>query len=335
MKTFGRGPAAAVALAAVALAAVVLAAVVAGCGTGGTGRTGSSAGTSSVHQSAGSSPTTPARPSVAPPSRSSAAGLRPAVRATGAEGVPHYDHILVVVEENKPYGELVGTSDTPFLTALASSGAVLTQSYAITHPSEPNYLALFSGSTQGLSSDSCPHQFSGPDLAAALIASGHSFIGYSESLPEPGYTGCSAGSYARKHAPWVNFALPISVNQPLTALPADFNRLPDVSFVIPNLDNDMHDGSIAQGDQWLSDHLGNYRTWATNHHSLLVVTTDEDDNGHDNHITTILAGARVRAGQYPVRVDHYGLLRTLLDSFDLSPFAGATSATAISGVWSR
>ena len=70
--------------------------------------------------------------------------------------------------ENHAYSEILGQPDAPYLNSLARSGAVLTQSYAVTHPSEPNYLALFSGSTQGLSDDSCPHTFDCPNLAVAL-----------------------------------------------------------------------------------------------------------------------------------------------------------------------
>jgi phosphatidylinositol-3-phosphatase len=236
--------------------------------------------------------------------------------------------------ENHPYGELIGTSSTPFLTSLASAGAVLTQSYAITHPSEPNYLALFSGSTQGLSDDSCPHTFTGPNLGSSLLAAGDTFTGYSESLPSVGYTGCTTGAYARKHSPWVNFAaLPAGVNQPMTAFPANFAQLPSLAFVIPNLNDDMHDGTIAQADQWLKAHLGAYVTWMTTHNSLLIVTTDEDDRSHANHITTIVVGAHVRPGLDNTHTNHYGLLRTLLDSFGLSPFAGAASAAPITGFW--
>ena len=275
---------------------------------------------------------------VAGPTPSPSSAARSSAEAgpagTGTEGVPRFDHIIVVVEENKPYGELVGSSSTPFLNNLAGSGAVLTQSYAVTHPSEPNYLALFSGSTQGLTNDSCPHQYTGPNLTASVIAAGETFTGYSESLPSPGYQRCSSGDYARKHNPWVNFPLPVDVNQPMTAFPADFNRLPTVSFVIPNLRNDMHDGSIAQGDQWLASHLGAYKDWAATHNSLLVVTTDEDDKSHANHITTILAGAHVRAGQYPTRTDHYGLLRTLLDSLEVPPFGAAATTAGITETWS-
>jgi phosphatidylinositol-3-phosphatase len=279
----------------------------------------------------------PATATLAPATAGSAAATRTVPKssptAARVDGVPRFDHIVVVVEENKPYGKLVGTPDTPFLTSLAAHGAVLTRSYAVTHPSEPNYLALFSGSTHGLTSDSCPHQFTGPNLATALIAARHTFTGYSESLPSVGYQGCSSGNYARKHSPWVNFALPKAVNQPFTAFPTDLTRLPDVSFVIPNLQDDMHDGSIAKGDQWLESHLSAYRTWATTHNSLLVVTTDEDDKSDGNHITTILAGAHVKTGRYSARTDHYGVLHTLLDSFGITPFAAAATSPAVTGDW--
>ena len=241
---------------------------------------------------------------------------------------------MVVVLENHAYSQIVGRSSAPYLNSLADRGAVLSRSYAITHPSEPNYLALFSGSTQGLTDDSCPHSYTGPNLAAALMAAGHSFTGYSEDLPKAGFTGCDDGAYARKHNPWVNFdALPSDLNQPMTAFPDDLSRLPTVSFVIPNLDNDMHDGTIAEGDRWLQAHLGPYADWSTAHNSLLIVTADEDDKSHDNRIATILVGAHVRSGPYSVRTDHYGLLATLLASYRLTPFGGAALADPISTVW--
>ena len=248
--------------------------------------------------------------------------------------VPRFDHIVVVVLENHAYGQIVGRSSAPYLNSLADRGAVLTRSYAITYPSQPNYLALFSGSTQGLRDNSCPHHFTAPNLGASLLAAGHSFVGYSEDLPAAGFTGCSSGAYARKHNPWVNFdALPKAVNQPLTAFPRNLSRLPTVSFVIPNLDNDMHDGTVAEGDRWLRAHLGAYADWSTAHNSLLVVTADEDDKSHDNRIPTILVGAHVRPGRYAVRTDHYGMLATLLASYRLRPFAGAARADPVTSVW--
>ena len=248
---------------------------------------------------------------------------------------PRWDHVVIVVLENKASTEILGNPDAPFLTGLAAHGLQLTNSYAITHPSEPNYLALFSGSTHTLTSDDCPVQVSGPNLAAALRSAGDTFVGYSESLPRAGFTGCSDGPYARKHNPWVDFAaLPATINQPMSAFPADPAGLPDLAFVIPNLDDDMHDGTIGQADRWLAAHLGPYASWAGTHNSVLIVTTDEDDSSAGNHIATVFAGAHVRAGRYSPRVDHYGLLRTVLDAFGLPAFAGAAGALAVTGVFS-
>ena len=97
-----------------------------------------------------------------------------------------YDHIVVVVEENHAHSDIIGSSSAPYLTALAAGGATMTQSYAVTHPSQPNYLALFSGATQGVSSDSCPHTFAAENLGHQLINDGQSFTGYSETIPEDG-----------------------------------------------------------------------------------------------------------------------------------------------------
>ncbi|WP_370144542.1 alkaline phosphatase family protein [Streptacidiphilus sp. EB129] len=282
---------------AVAAAAVWLAALLSGC---------SSAG-----------PTTP-RPGTS-------------VAATGGAAVPRPDHVVVVVEENHSYADIIGnTAAAPYLNSLAGQGASFTHSFAVTHPSEPNYLALFSGSTQGVTDDSCPHSFAGPDLGSELTGAGLSFAGYSEDLPATGSTSCDSGAYARKHNPWLNFTdVPGTANQPWTAFPHDYTRLPTLSFVVPNLDHDMHDGSVQQGDSWLRQNLGGYATWAKTHNSLLVVTWDEDDQSQANQIPTLFIGEQVRPGQYAETVDHYRLLRTLEDAFQL-PHAGyAASVTPV------
>ncbi len=286
----------------------------------------------------------------APASHETAAGTRP-VRASSTLGsvhvpasagvgastsaVPRFEHVVVVVEENHAFGEVIGSSQAPFIDQLASTGAVLTQSYAVAHPSEPNYLALFSGSTQGVSDDSCPHRFTAANLATAVIGAGGTFTGYSESLPFPGYTGCSAGAYARKHNPWVDFpAVPADDNQPMTAFPTDFSQLPTVAFVIPDLDHDMHDGTVSAADSWLQNHLAGYAEWAPSHNSLLVLTADEDDSAQDNRIPTVLVGAHVTPGTDSQKTDHYGLLATLLDTLRLPPLARSANASPLTGIWS-
>lgn len=197
-------------------------------------------------------------------------------------------HVVLVIEENHGYDEIIGSSAAPYMNALAKSGALMTQSFAVTHPSEPNYLELFSGSTQGVTDDSCPHAFSAPNLGSQLLAAGKTFTGYSEDLPYAGYTGCGSAAYAYKHNPWVMFpAIPASSNQPFSAFPqGHFQDLPLVSIVIPNLNDDMHDGTIQGADSWLQANLDGYVQWARNNNSLLILTFDEDDNGPDNHITS-------------------------------------------------
>jgi len=205
----------------------------------------------------------------------------------------------------------------------------------MTHPSEPNYLALFSGSTHSLRDDSCPHNYAATSLVHELRAVHHIFFGYSESMPSTGYRGCSSkGLYARKHNPWVDFKdMPPSWNKTFAAFPRNYARLPAISFVVPNLRNDMHDGTIQQGDSWLHLKLNSYAQWAKTHNSLLVVTWDEDDYGAHNHIPTIFVGAHVRPGRYAEAINHYRVLRTIEDAYHLGRAGGAITARPITDIW--
>jgi hypothetical protein len=229
---------------------------------------------------------------------------------------------------------VVGTAAAPYLNSLAARGANMTQSFGVTHPSQPNYIALFSGDQHGVTSNDCRDLGGTENLGSQLRAAGLTFTGFSESLPQPGFTGCESGQYERKHAPWVSFGnLPAEVNQPFTAFPTDYTQLPTVSFVTPNMCNDMHDCPVATGDAWLKTHFARYADWATTHNSLLVVTFDENDGGTVNQIATVLVGANVRPGLNPERMDHYTLLRTLEDAYGLAPLGRATTATPLQSVW--
>src|SRR5262249_39564765 len=213
---------------------------------------------------------------------------------------------------------------------------LFTQSFAVEHPSQPNYLDLFSGSNQGVTDDSCPHTFSTENLASELAAAGLSFTGFSEDLPSAGSTACTSGAYARKQAPWINCTnVATTANQPLTSFPTDLNTLPTLSFVIPNLNDDMHDGTIAQGDTWLQQNLSGYIQFAQTHNSLLVVTWDEDDNSSNNQIATIFVGPMVKQGQFAETINHFNVLRTLEDLYGLTHGGSAATATAISDVWKQ
>jgi hypothetical protein len=253
--------------------------------------------------------------------------------AQAAAGVPVFDHIVLVMFENHAYSQISGSSSAPTFNSLASQGAKFTQAYGVTHPSQPNYAAIFSGSTQGLTDDSCPHTYTGNNLGKQLIDAGRTFKGYSESMPSVGYTGCSSGQYQRKHNSWVNFSnVPAANNLRYADFPssANYAGLPTVSFVTPNMCSDMHDCSVATGDTWLKNNLTAYATWAKTHNSLLVITFDEDNGGSSNHIFTAFVGAHTQVGTFSNQINHYNVLSTIESAYGLTHL---NSAAAITNVW--
>jgi phosphatidylinositol-3-phosphatase len=226
-------------------------------------------------------------------------------------GLPVYDHVVIVVEENKDFDQVVGSPEAPFINRLRTEGANFTRMFGEEHHSQGNYFWLFSGDNHGVGfRDGVPHdRFEAPNLGAALIKKGFSFKGYSESLPAIGSTvvydppGAQRKHrvYARKHAPWVSFTnvpngttAEQSSNLTFAEFPkgaAAFAALPTVAFVIANLKNDMHDSdeglsekealkqTVRQGDKWLETNLGAYHAWTKEHNSLLIVTFDESYDG--------------------------------------------------------
>ncbi|GAA4576737.1 alkaline phosphatase family protein [Planotetraspora kaengkrachanensis] len=270
-----------------------------------------------------------------------AIGLWTGTQASSAAAVPSPAHVVVVVLENHAYSQIIGSSSAPYINSLKNGGANLTQFYAETHPSQPNYYAMFSGSTQGVTDDSCvkPGFSSAKNLASETIAAGKTWASYNEGLPSQGSTVCSdsGGKYARKHNPWIGFSnVPTSTARTMTQFPTNYDNLPKMSFVVPNLCNDMHDCSVGTGDTWLKNKLGAYATWAKSNNSLLIVTTDEDNKLSGNRIATVVYGAHVIAGSSSsTTYNHYNLLRTLEDMVGSSTHAGnAASASDITGIWS-
>ncbi|HEU0189188.1 MAG TPA: alkaline phosphatase family protein [Gallionella sp.] len=251
--------------------------------------------------------------------------------------LPRPDHVVVMIEENRGYSQIMDKQNSnSYIHALAKRGALFTQSYGVSHPSQPNYLALFSGSTQGVTSNACPHTFDSGNLASSLLEKGLNFASYAESLPTAGSDICWSGSYQRKHNPVVNWQgvrLPVELNRRFADFPNDFSRLPTVSFVIPDQNNDMHDGSFETADEWLKRHIEPYVEWAMKHNSLLILTWDEDNGREDNRIVTILVGPMVKKGNSGQRINHYNVLRTLLDFYDLPALGASRDAEAIKDIW--
>ncbi len=259
-----------------------------------------------------------------------------------ADSLPVFNHIVICVLENHSYNQIIGSGADSFINNLADSGALFTKFYAETHPSQPNYLILFSGNTQGVKDGLKPKNvpFITPNLAAALITAKKTFKGFAEGLPWAGYSGDSNMLYARRHCPWINwqgFMLPNVIDsmlsRPFTDFPSNFSKLPTVSFVIPNTGDDMHDGTgnspITKADQWLLKNLGSYISWTKANKSLFILVFDEDDDKDKNHIACIFYGAQVIKGKYADSLNHYNLLATLQKMYKLKPFGDSSKATNI------
>src|ERR1043166_8533506 len=192
-------------------------------------------------------------------------------------------------------------------------------------------IVFFSGSNQGIKNDNVPTHtpFSSCNLGASLIQNGHSFAGYAEGLPSEGYLGYQSGRYYRRHNPWSNWQgggsnqIPPSSNKPFDKFPDDFNLLPEVSMVVPDIVNCMHDGTLRQGDDWLKHNLSDYISWCNQHNSIFILTFDEDGGNGGNRILTLIYGSSVTPGYYEQSYNHYNLLRTIEDMFHLQPCSGS------------
>lgn len=264
------------------------------------------------------------------PSPTATATLTPTPTPTPSE-TPAFDHIVVVIFENKAYGNIIGNAGAPYINRLAESGANLTEMYAETHPSQPNYLDFFSGDNQGVVDNSgAPYQFTTENIAHQLIAAGKTFGAYAEGLPFSGYLGGDTNGYRIHHAPWVNWTnYPATVSHPFAEFPSDFTQLPTLAMVTPNNCNNMHDCSVATGDAWLSANLDGYAQWAKTNNSLLIVTWDEDDSSAANLIPTVFSGAQVVPGAYSQITNHYGLLGLIEDINRLPRIAHSIPAAPI------
>jgi hypothetical protein len=262
---------------------------------------------------------------------------------TAALPLPRASHVVVLVMENADYEEVIGSIAAPYVNALARRYGLATQSYAISHPSLPNYLALTSGSTQGVSSDCTDCSVSARNIVDQLESAGISWGAYLEDVPSACFGGAGAGGYAKKHNPFIYYEdvarSPARCHRlmgfPRLAADLRAGRLPTYAWISPNLCDDGHDCGVAAGDHCLSrtvpallQELGP--------HGLLLVTWDEgsSDRGccgvaHGGRVATILAGPDVTPGARERRaVDHYGVLGTIEQALGLPPLAGAADPRA-------
>ena len=236
--------------------------------------------------------------------------------------VPAYSHIVVVVEENHGYHQIIGNPNAPYIESLVDGGELLTNYHALSHPSLPNYFAMYAGST--FRAGDGHYNEPDPTLATILQGAGTSFVGYAQ-----------VSDLDPDHTPWLDFPEGRSVQAPMTTFPttpAGFSALPTVSFVIPDDLNDMHSASVSRGDTWLQDHLNSYAQWAKANNSLIILTWDENAGAAGDHVATILYGAHIAPGSTNgTHYNHYDLLSTLLAASHLTGPRHAASAIPFGG----
>jgi hypothetical protein len=269
----------------------------------------------------------------------SAAPLRARETApASAATVPRLEHVVVIVMENRECSQVLGSPAAPYANRLARTYGYAQRSFAITHPSLPNYLALISGSTSGVRSDCTSCTASGPTLVDQLESHGISWRAYMEAMPRPCFTGAWSGRYAKKHNPFVYFPSIVRSRSrcqkivPLSALDAAIRarRLPAFAFVSPDTCHDGHDCGTATADRFLAGLVPRLLP-LLGRNGVVVITWDEGTTSAGccgvaagGRVATIVAGPGARRGAAAgTPLTHYSLLATIERSWGLPLLRGA------------
>lgn len=265
----------------------------------------------------------------APAPPTSAAYSSATAPSVGASPIPMFRHVYVIVMENREYREIVGNSHAPYINQLIDRYGLATDYTAVAHPSEPNYLALFSGSTQGVSDDGV-HDLTGTNLADQLEAHKRTWRVFAENVPGGCFTGAVAhggpdgdGTYTRKHEPAISFT-DISGDPKRCGGIVGLRRFDpaaaDFELIVPNMCHDGHDCSTAQADAFLRGFVPTILTDPAMTDSVLFLTWDEGDSrvGGGGRVVTVVVGPGVKPGyRSAVRHSHYSLLRTIQEAWGL------------------
>ena len=233
--------------------------------------------------------------------------------------------------ENHSYDQIIGSADAPYINQLATEHGLAAAFYAESHPSLPNYIAMTSGSTQDISDDDDPasHPLGVPSLFS-LLPGGRS-RSLLESMPSSCYRS-DAGDYAVRHNPqayYVNLGGDCATHNVPLSDPPDLSAA--FTFVTPNLIHDLHDGTVADGDNRLSTIMPKVLASSeyTSGRTAVFVTWDEDDDFSDNHIPTLVIAPSVAPGtRVTDRLDHYAMLRATQEMLGVTPLLGSAAGAA-------
>jgi hypothetical protein len=256
------------------------------------------------------------------------------------------NHVIIIVLENTPYSKVYGSSNAPYMTSIADKYSLLTNYYAIAHPSLPNYITMIAGSTFGITDDGQPSSHTSiagnAEIVSLLETKGVSWKTYQESMPSACYKS-SSGDYVVRHNPFVYFNDVTADSTYCNSHVVDFNALdndiannalPKYVFITPNLKNDGHDTSLGYADNWLSGFLPKLINSPSFASSVIFVTFDEDDGSSGNHIYTAAVGPSTivkQAFKSTVKYNHYSLLATVEDIYGLGDLGRNDASAAVMG----
>jgi len=247
-------------------------------------------------------------------------------------GFPQFGHVVLIVEENSSYSQVIGNPAMPYLNSLATQHGLATQYYANTHPSIGNYFMLTTGQLV-TNNDALTGTVNVDNIVRELLAAGKTWKSYAESRGDPTL-------YVQRHDPLSYFT--DVVNSPtqmqnlvsFSQFSVDLSNgsLPNFSFVVPNLLDDAHNGPLSQADAWLKTNISPLISNATfQNDGLLIITFDESegtDTAHGGgHVATVIISPKSKPGfQSMTLYQHQSTLRLILQGLGVPTLPGASSS---------
>ena len=266
------------------------------------------------------------------------------VTVTTTTGVPVFGHVFLLMEENHSYSSVIGPSSSssmPYLNSLAAQYGLATHYFANTHPSLGNYFELTTGQII-TNDDSFSGTVSADNVVRHLLTAGKSWKSYAENLPAVGYTGGDVYPYVKHHNPFTYFTDVVnSQNQlsnlvPFTEFAADLrnNQLPQYSFIIPNLQDDGHDGTLGQADNWLKANIAPLiASPSFQRDGLLIILFDEsysnDTQYGGGQVAALVISPLAKKGYKSTTLyQHQSVCRLLMQGLGLTSFPGGCENAA-------
>lgn len=259
---------------------------------------------------------------------------------TRPAGWNNIEHVVLIIFENERASDTLKQS---YFNSLSKSWGYLSNYFAITHPSQPNYIALAAASTLGVTGNR-NITLNAKHIGNLFEEKGKTWKAYAENYPGNCYTGTRSGLYYRKHEPFLSFKNVTSdpeacskvVNSKQFFTDLANNNLPTFSMYTPNMDNDGHDTSVGYADKWLSRTFGSILKNSTIlQNTLFILTFDEDDNNGKNNVYAVFIGAGVKPqSSSSTKYNHYDLLKTLESIFDLDSLGrNDAKGSVITNIW--